>query len=42
MEQIVTTTGRNLVAFSALEAIADLNAYKTAVEIGENCSGVLV
>ena len=40
-EQIVTTTGRSLVVFSALEATADLNASNTTVVIGENCSEVL-
>lgn len=40
MEQIVTTTGRNLVVISVLETTADLNASKTTVAIGENCSAV--
>jgi len=40
-EQIVTTTGRSLVVFSALEVTTGLNASKTTVAIGENCSGVL-
>jgi len=40
-EQVVTTTGRSLVVFSALEATADLNASNTTVMTGENCSAVL-